>query len=253
MQRLSILSWTVLLLTWCLASQVKSQLARDVVIASISVDRVHNTAIVSFTNNGLADITGFAVTLTMQRPSGIDGSVPNVIDFLPGIAGSTVYPEMEGTRGLPPGASYKTTMPVPAEASSVDIRADVLAVTFMDRSALGEPEAIERILDGRRAESTGICSAADSVDQVVSSNGVMAALRETGRQLKTGAVARLAPAGRDRELAQSFHEDVAAKLTHLANGDVPAAEVPKALRQYATYLRTRCSLTLEHSKKGDGK
>lgn len=233
----------------CLAGQVNSdRTPSELLTADVSLDSAQNSAVVTFTNKSNADITAFATTLTVAGDSSKADKVPYFIDFLPAIASAAIYPGTEGAHGLRPGAFYRTTMPLPpGHTLSADISVDVLAVIFMDRSAVGDSAAVDKLLEGRRMESAGFCSAATVVEQALLSDNIVAAVRDTARELKSSAIANRLGTATERELARGFHDQVATTLTRLSDR---GARASADLKQYATYLRTRCSLTTEHSKKG---
>ena len=205
----------------------------DALVATSSVIRsdANGAVQVPLKNIASQSITAYAVRWTVDSFSTISGR-----EFFPSLGLEFLAPDKKlGVSGLPPNGmdlARNTFLAYPGRV----IGFQVIAVIFADRSAVGDPEEIQKHFEQRQAQTEILNLWVQEVSK----------LDRSDAQRFFGAVSNLMPAATDTD-SDWIHQLA-------ANQKIPelAAQIPVTPDMFARILQTRYAAAKDHSTRISG-
>ena len=136
---------------------------------------------------------------------------------------------------LQPGASVR----IPVDAAPAGAAVEVVAVIFADRTATGDPQALQTFFEHRRVERDQLRDVSQTFDGVLNAQRGAAALHALQERFAH------APAGSVPH--QTAREAVAAYLAQAERGADVAESADQQMRQYAAFVKKQYELAAAHA------
>ena len=138
---------------------------------------------------------------------------------------------------LQPGKSVR----IPVDTAPPGATVEIVAVVFADRTAEGDPGAVQTFFAHRRVERDELRDVTQTLDGVLSAQHGVAALRALQ--------ARFADAPAESVPHQTAREAVAAYLAQAERAPDATESADQQLRQYAAFVKKQYELAAAHAER----